>query len=459
MSLWFLLVLSSCQYGGGDGTDTGVPRGPGIDITEPTDPDAVSPLVFAEGKVPTNLLMISVDTTRKSALGFYGGGAQTDFIDGLLAESVHLDDHMQCSSWTYPATTCTLMGRSHEANGYMPRLTQLQDPLPADTELLAQWLDAAGFVSLIHSNNEWLSEKWGNVRGYDIDVNFGGNSVEAIDEASNVLLSEAEARGAERWFLHMHLLEPHAPYNPPEDYLEGIEDLPAVPFDLSSRDVQYEVNRDAFDDFPLETREAIEAHLRFRYEADLAWTDDRLEQMFDVLDDKGMLDDTLVVFWTDHGEAFWEHGHQTHAWTLFPEENDAVMAFWARNLEPRAWEGPTHAFDLVPTLLELYDVPVPDTVDGVALGHAIDDRLRYASVAARKGPVQLLRQGDDALYYTWRTGRLELFDLGEDPGATNDRVDVDKARAQELWDAMKPWVVSMDPLLPADAPLLPQGFQ
>jgi len=455
--MWLLLALSACGPDD-DGESNKVPRGPGIDITEPTDPDGVSPLVFADG-VPKNIVVISIDTLRKDALGFYGGEADTPFLDGMLAESVHLDDHMQCSSWTYPATTCTLMGRSHEANGYMPRLTQLQDPLPGDTEFLAGWLGEAGFVSLIHSGNDWLSAKWGNTRGYDIEVNFGSSTVDATGMASDLLLAETEARGAEHWMLHMHLLEPHAPYNPPEAYLEGIEELPPVPYDLSDRDVHYEVNRDAFDDFPPDMQAAIEAHLRFRYLADLAWLDDRLQNLFGVLEDKGMLDDALVVIWSDHGEAFWEHGHQTHAWTLFPEENNAILAFWAKDLEPDAWTGPTHSFDLAPTLLELYDVPVPDSVDGVPLGRAADDRLRYASVAARKGPVQLLRQGDDALYYTWRTGQLELYDLGADPHARTNRASSHKARAQTLWDEMKPYVVSLDPLLPSDAPLLPKGFE
>jgi arylsulfatase A-like enzyme len=456
LSLFLALLLSGCHSDDGDSSNK-VPIGPGIDVTETTDPDAQSPLQFPDG-VPANIVMISVDTVRKSDLGFYGGEADTPFIDRFLAGSVHLDDHMQCSSWTFPATTCTLMGRSHEANGYMPRLTQYQDPLPP-TDFLATWLGQAGFVSLIHSGNDWLSAKWGNTSGYDIEVYFSSDSVDSLDRASDLLVGEAEARRSPHWMLHIHLLEPHAPYNPPEAYLAGIEDLPPVPYDLSDRDVHYEVNRDAFDDFPPDIQAAIKEHLRFRYLADLAWVDDRLEQMFALLEEKGLLDDALVVFWTDHGEAFWEHGHQTHAWTLFPEENNAVLAFSGKGLEPMAWTGPTHSIDLVPTLLGLYGVEVPDTVDGVALGHASEDRLRYASVSARMGPVQMMRQGDDALYYTWRSGKLELYDLRVDPDATTDRIDQDHARAQRLWDAMKPWVVSLDPLLPTDGPLLPQGFE
>ena len=76
-------------------------KGEPFEVTETSDPDALSPLVF-DGAPPTNLLMISIDTLRKDQIGFYGGGADTPYLDSLLAGSVHLDDHMQCASWVRP---------------------------------------------------------------------------------------------------------------------------------------------------------------------------------------------------------------------------------------------------------------------------------------------------------------------------------------------------------------------
>ena len=97
MAWWWILFLS-CSSGPSSETTEGVARGPGITVTEPTDPDGASPLVFEGGTPPAHIVMISIDTLRKSDIGFYGGEADTPFLDGLLAGSVHLEDHMQCSS-------------------------------------------------------------------------------------------------------------------------------------------------------------------------------------------------------------------------------------------------------------------------------------------------------------------------------------------------------------------------
>ncbi len=62
MSLFLALLLSGCHSDDGDSSNK-VPIGPGIDVTETTDPDAQSPLQFPDG-VPANIVMISVDTVR-----------------------------------------------------------------------------------------------------------------------------------------------------------------------------------------------------------------------------------------------------------------------------------------------------------------------------------------------------------------------------------------------------------
>ena len=418
-----------------------------LTVTEPTDTAAVSPFVFA-GDPPSNLLMISVDTLRKSELGFYGGAARSDRIDALLATSVHLDDHMQCSSWTYASTGCTLMGTLHEQNGYMPILSFLQPRMPAESRMLAHALTDAGYFTMIHSANEWLGPRWGTTNGHLVVEDYGSDAVTASRAARERLLAE---RGDRPFALHLHVTEPHAAYDPPDSYLVGIEDLPPVPWDLSVRDEHYGVNAgDGYADLSPELQDALKQHLLFRYRADIAWLDDKLATILDEYEAAGLLDDTLVVFWTDHGEAFWEHGHQTHAWDLYPQENDAVLAFWAKNLEPMAWDGPTMAIDLAPTVLDVLGVPVPASMTGGPLGHAFEDRVRYASVLARAGLVQMVRIGDDALYYEWKTGAVARHDLAADPEALVNLYTLGDAAALPLWDAMTPYREALSSLVEAE---------
>ena len=62
------------------------------------------------GQVPKNLLFISIDTLRRDHLGAHGDLGLTPFLDRLADEGVVMQDHMQCSNWTYGAITCTLLG-------------------------------------------------------------------------------------------------------------------------------------------------------------------------------------------------------------------------------------------------------------------------------------------------------------------------------------------------------------
>ena len=97
-----------------------------------------------------NVLLISIDTLRRDALGRYGG-AETPFLDGLLAGGVPLDDHRSCSNWTLDAMTCVLSGRYAWDLDYAPSagtaLNEGRDVggLPEGVELLADHLRAAGF--------------------------------------------------------------------------------------------------------------------------------------------------------------------------------------------------------------------------------------------------------------------------------------------------------------------------
>src|SRR5262245_59415252 len=93
------------------------------------------------GWVPHNLLMISMDTFRKDHLDRYGNVGTTPFLSSLADQGVSLDDHVQCSNWTYASTSCTLAGRFNEEAGLTPQLVAGLDPAtqkwPIGTPFLA----------------------------------------------------------------------------------------------------------------------------------------------------------------------------------------------------------------------------------------------------------------------------------------------------------------------------------
>ena len=124
-----LVWLSFLVVGCGPSTTQGpTPPDPG---TVPTD---TLPQFY--GHVPRNVVMISLDTFRKDKLTRYGGSGETPFLDALVADGFALDEHVQCSNWTFAATSCTLSGRYNVNAGMEPSLsTTSAAPWPDDSSV------------------------------------------------------------------------------------------------------------------------------------------------------------------------------------------------------------------------------------------------------------------------------------------------------------------------------------
>lgn len=403
------------------------------------------------GRVPKNIVMISMDTFRKDHLDRYGAEGITPFLSAIAEGGVALDDHVQCSNWTYSSTSCTLAGRYGDEAGMIPSLSDDSEPWPVGTPFLARYLGEAGFYSVLVSTNGWLAPKWHNTDGYDeaVVADTGAAWQAYVQGRDRLLTAQRDGRAdGQPWMLHVHVVEPHAAYDPPKEYLGGLDGLPPVPWDLANRDQHYDARND-WPALPAAEQELLEAHLRVRYAAELSYLDDELYRIFFDLRARALLDDALVVFWTDHGEAFWEHGYQTHAYGLNAEENDALMFFWAPNIVPAAWDGPTSAIDLVPTLLSLHDLPIPDTVTGTPVGTAPADRPRFAETVSRLGASQAVIRDGWKLIFSY-FGDVALYDRNVDPAEAVDLYDpsAPSPEALALWEELRPRIERMAPLVP-----------
>ena len=412
--------------------------------------------------MPSNLLMVSIDTLRRDHIGRYdaGGASLTPFIDSLMDGGFALDDHSTCSSWTYHGITCTLLGADPSRVGVVPKLEPVSARVPWPDDLgdlfLATHLRDAGFYTVLSTSNGFLAPKWGTAEGYDDARGEAFDTAGTVFDGGRVALRTAIDRGwAERWFLHLHFLEPHAPYLLHTGYTPDLSDLDPVSYDLNQKPAHYDAT-DEWPDLPPDEQANLEEILRRRYQGEVAYLDGQLRAFFASLAAEGLLDDTLIVLWSDHGETFWEHGHQSHGYTLHRPENDGVALFWAPNIVAGAWDGPTAAEDLVPTLLGLFELPVPDHVTGLALGDAPEDRPRFAASIARAGAIQSVRQGDHKLHYRW-TGATGFLDLATDPGEEDARWDATDPVQLALWELLAPEVARYVPLVPEYEAIAPAG--
>ncbi len=437
--MWLLwTVLAACD---GQTGDSAVLAGCEPD---PGDPDGRALSWSGEG--PTHLIGLSIDTLRRASVGRYAGSGVTPFLDGLLEGGVALDDARTCANWTLPGVTCALTGQTTLEQGFEPLIADKDAEglqLPVALETLATWLGQAGFASSLVSASKLFSHHQPVSNGFDTVV-FDGEVIAAplVDAAvGQAQTLRAQADGST--YLHVHFRDPHGPYAPPESY-QG--DLVGV--DLGDHDPREQAGISAlrrdWPDLSQAQRDELLGVLYQLYDGELRYLDDQLSRLWTELDGGGLLDDTLVVIWSDHGEQFFEHSDLGHGRSLHPDEADMVAGFWGSGLDSGVWTGPVGQPDLVPTILDALGVPIPETVTGQVIGTSPADRVRVSgTVDTADVPIFSADRAGWRMTYAW-DGDRALYDLEADPGEQVDVYRDHPATVHCLWEHLEPQLGFVD---------------
>jgi arylsulfatase A-like enzyme len=376
-----------------------------------------------------NVVLISLDTCRTDSLGFAGGERPTPHLDRLAEESVVFEDCMAQSSATAPSHLSILTGYHVQRHGL---LKNGERSWPRES--LAQTLRDLGYKTAAFTGHGSLQGKFGHGLGFDAFITWhlppGVPSDEEGAAPYQRYISEAieEAEGFldeyqdQPFFLFVHGYDPHLPFWPKEP--ERSEYAGWYEGDL---DISKVHKRTQF--HPLIAQgllgEEERRYLRDLYDAEIVAADRAIGAFLESLEERGLLDRTIVVFTSDHGELLGEHDWVGHG--LFYEEVLAVPLL-IRFPDGR-WAGrhdaPVQHVDIVPTLLSALGVPVFDGVQGADLMPLVrgegavtpPDRMR---VGRRAGDVALRFADHPELRLLFRQpgGRvtnLEVFDMRADP--------------------------------------------
>jgi arylsulfatase A-like enzyme len=407
-----------------------------------------------DGDPPTNLLVISLDTTRRDYIGRFAGNGNTPNLDLVLATGVALDDHRSCSSWTAPSMTCVTTGLTPFELGWWPWASDPAIP-GSDPQLptLAGQLhfQKAYRTSLVTANTVFDSDL-NFTRGFEFVYRPSWQSATDVTDQGLAAANELLQLG-EPFYLHVHYIDPHGNYCPPEeyvdheDYIDIGEDICWDMYDLAWGDYWY-----AEQDW----RDAFKTDLAELYDAEVEYWDAQFGRLWQRLDEMGALDDTLVMFVTDHGEQLLERGGLGHGLTLGAEENRATAGFWAKNIVPQAWPGNTVHQDLAATLQTYYGVTPPTPSSGVVVGMAPEDRFVRSMLYWGPGAVRLAVVRDQQqLTYDW-WGELHFYDHDTDPAGLLDYYDVADPDVQAFWPAMEAFIDEVHTQWPsAGEPVLP----
>ena len=377
-----------------------------------------------------NLIVISIDTLRADHLGCYGyERATSPAIDAVAAEGVLFEDASAPSPWTKPSHASLLTGLYPRHNG----AASMDSLLSPDAIHLATWLAQHDFDTAAVVNSQWLTSH-GLERGFEhfeaIDYVQGRREGSPVTEAAIGWLDARDP--GRRFFLMVHYMDVHSDYASLTEHEEAFLEPYDGPFTGSTQQL-YQVADGRTRATPQDAR-----HLANLYDAGIRQIDERIGTLIAYLRDHGVLDDSLLVITSDHGEEFLEHGGVLHGFTQFEEVVRAPLILRGPGLPAGARiDEPASLIDVLPTCLNRLSVPVPGGLDGVSLQGTwarpaipLDQRLLYFESditfpppgpgTSPPGPHRAVRDDRFKLHYRLDTGQSLLFDLQTDPYEQQD---------------------------------------
>jgi len=270
-------------------------------ITSAARPDA------PEAGLP-NILLVSIDTLRADHLSCYGYEQKTTpAIDALAANGAVFTRAISQSNWTLPSHASMLTALyPNEHNCTIVTGTQL----PAKIMTLPELLLEHGYQTFGISSVIFISESYNLAQGFEQFQYRPFSAGEAVDQAI-ALLNKRQPRP---FFMFLHLYDPHDPYYPPDDYRRMFpprEKVTAEDGDLPS--LFERQGRPSPDDRSV-------AILKQLYDGEIRYCDDQLQRLFGWMNRQRLMDNTIVVITSDHGESFGENNVFAHGSKLYSQQ-------------------------------------------------------------------------------------------------------------------------------------------
>jgi arylsulfatase A-like enzyme/lipopolysaccharide biosynthesis regulator YciM len=379
------------------------------------DEDMGAPLASAEDDL--NVILITIDTLRADRIGAYGSDrVATPNMDRLADEGVLFTNAASTVPFTLPAHSSIMTGSYPPQHGVRENVGYV---LGSSLPTLAEKMSASGRSTAAFVSAFVLDARWGISRGFDT---YFDEFDLAENESAN--LGSVQRDGAEtiaeavRWldtsparplFLWLHLYDAHDPYEPTEPYRSQYPNRP--------------------------------------YEGEVAYTDFLIGEFRSALEERDLLDNSLIILTSDHGEGLGQHREGFHGFFIYDSTVHVplMIRLPAREGAGRVVDEAVSHVDLMPTILEAVGRPIPDQIQGRSLvplivGSTVDDiesaiysESMYPLLHYGWAPLRSLRKGR---YKFIDSPQPELYDLRADPlEQTNILLD-ERRRSRELKDEL-----------------------
>jgi len=435
-------------------------------------------------KEKPNVLMFMIDSLRPDRLGCGGNrSARTPNIDSLAARGTFMQNCFCPMPSSVPSRATVLTGRFPHAHGV--RINDMS--LPPKEITLPQLLAASGYTTaatpMVYPGQEKGFSHVQPMARFSQDAlslpkdersSHRGDTGPAIspEEARHpaTLVTDAalgwlESRPEGKWFLWVDYESIHEPWRPPEPYASMFDNGYDGP-DLTDPKM-----------YEPEAGERVIRHLRALYDGEVALVDKGVGRILGFLAEARLLDDTLVVLVSDHGVFLGEHGFfKKPPFLLDPLMRSTLVISWpetvpcGRKLRPLV-----QLCDVMPTVLDLLGLPLPDSCQGTSLVpllvgavNKVHDAVFMEFCEYKGTAVKAVRTRDWKYIYHRSVGdipwshdyapaevfrkaglqREMLFDLSADPQESRNAIRRRQRVAQKMRWLLMDWMIDTEDDVP-----------
>lgn len=437
-----------------------------------------------------NILLVVMDAARADHLSCYGyQRATTPHLDRIASEGALYENAISAAVWTVPSHASLFTGMYPSGHGLEGRNLKLRDDIPT----LAGFLHAQGYRTAAYTANALIGSATGLARGFEICHDIR-NLVQAEAESGwqqpvNALYRrlyygprphqgtwydngawrinrdikqqiQRWQKDAEPFFIFANYMETHLRYEPPRAFRHR--------FLTPSQQKRWQkINQNAWkfmsgdvvmtdDDWEI---------LTALYDAELAYLDMRLGQLYTFLQERGLLDNTIIIITADHGENLGDHHLMDHQYCVYDTlaRVPLIIRYPERFPAGMRLNELVQTVDLYPTLARLTTNHFPDallrSVQGQSLlPETLAETARAFTVTEYLAP-QLHSFGREGVaagsYFTrklrglrtaqhkyiWASdGAHEFYDLAADPGEMRNVIEVERDAAATLACQLEQWV-------------------
>ena len=351
-------------------------------------PPAVSENDAFSRETPQGVILIWADAVRWDHLKAYGYSRETaPVLSRMAAEGALFHDCLSQATWTLPSTSSLLTSLYVTTHGVMD---DFRDTLPVTATIMPEVFHDAGYATLSFSSN-WFTGRYFNMhQGVDELHEYDSRpkpsdsmrSTKTARDYVNRLLPWLEAHREVPFFVFLHVFDPHAPYEPypPYDTLwadparkkEHEMHIEKVKEFIVGPDAEHRKSWGA--PYPEELEKAdidpdyFISLYKDWYDGSIRGMDAEIGRLLERLEELGLDDKTLVIFISDHGEEFFDHGKIGHHGAYSEVTHVPLIIRWPGVVPEGAEVFETvRTIDLMPTILELCRLPVPEGVQGQSL--------------------------------------------------------------------------------------------